>query len=376
VAGYTNSNDGDVTGNHGSNDFWVVKLNSTGVLQWQKTLGGSGSDKATSVQQTADGGYIVAGYTNSTNGDVTGNHGSNDFWVVKLNSTGLLQWQKTYGGNSSDVAYSIQQTTDFGYIVAGCTNSNNGDVTGYHGTMDYWVTKLDSAGILQWQKTLGGYDYEAANSIQQTADGGYIVAGWTYSTNGDVTGYHGNVDFWVVKLAPASLPLKLLSFTTKLQQNHILLNWQTTNEINVSHINIQRSLNGKDFTAIGKVNAACCEYSFVDAQLSTVDGKLYYKLEIVDKDGGKKYSEIRNVELGIRNKGISIYPNPTTSIVTIQCTNAKELLIIDCLGKTFYQSTVKGELSTVNCKQLTKGIYLVKAIMNNGEVKTEKLIIN
>ena len=172
-----------------------------------------------------------------------------------------------------------------------------------------------------------------------------------------------------------TLPLKLLSFTTKLKQNTIALNWQSTNEINVSHINIQRSLNGKDFVPIGKVKAACCEYSFIDGQLSTVDGKLYYQLEIVDKDGSKTYSEIRNVELGIRYKGISIYPNPAKAMVTIECVNAKELLIIDYLGKTVYQSTVKDQRSTVKCKQFAKGIYVVKIVLNNGAIKTEKLVI-
>ena len=200
VAGYTTSNNGDVTGNHGNSDYWVVKLSATGTIQWQKTLGGTADDYAQSIQQATDGGYIIAGYTNSNNGNVTGNHGNYDYWVVKLSAVGTIEWQKTLGGTQNEYAYSIQQTRDGGYIVAGNTNSNNGDVTGNHGGIDYWVVKLSSTGAIQWQKTLGGTVNDFAVSIQQTIDGGYIVAGYAASIDGDVTGVQGGFDYWVVKL--------------------------------------------------------------------------------------------------------------------------------------------------------------------------------
>ena len=113
-------------------------------ISFAKYLGGS-DDEARSIQQTSDGGYIVAGYTGSNDGDVSGNHGrgSFDYWIVKLDETGKIQWQKCLGGSSYDEAYSIQQTSDGGYIVAGYTGSNDGDVSGNHGYTDYWVVKLD-----------------------------------------------------------------------------------------------------------------------------------------------------------------------------------------------------------------------------------------
>jgi len=200
VAGVTGSNDGDVLGNHGLNDAWVVKLDASGSIQWQKCLGGSLNETAKSIQQTTDGGYIVAGYTRSNDGDVSGNHGIEDAWVVKLDAVGNIQWQKCLGGSSSEIAISIQQTTDSGYIVAGATDSNDGDVAGNNGGADVWVVKLDVGGNIQWQKCLGGIADESANSIQQTTDGGYILAGWTGSNNGDVSGSHGGVDAWIVKL--------------------------------------------------------------------------------------------------------------------------------------------------------------------------------
>jgi len=200
VAGAADSNDGDVSGNHGSFDYWLVKLDSAGDMQWQRCLGGSGLDYAQSVQQTSDGGYIVAGYTSSNDGDVSGNHDYEDGWLVKIDNAGTMQWQRCLGGSGNDYAQSVQQTSDGGYIVAGYTNSNDGDVISNHGSLDYWLVKLDSAGTMQWQKCLGGSGWDEANSVQQTSDGGYIVAGYTDSNDGDVSGNHGGYDCWLTKL--------------------------------------------------------------------------------------------------------------------------------------------------------------------------------
>lgn len=200
VAGHSMSNDGDVTGNHGGGDYWIVKLNPAGGIQWQKTLGGSNVDDAQSIRQTTDGGYIIAGSSNSGDGDISGNHGNYDYWIVKLDSNGNMQWQKSLGGSSMDIAQSIQQTSEGGYIVAGSSSSNDGDVSGNHGGGDYWIVKLDINGNIQWQKSLGGSSSEQVNSVQQTFDGGYIIAGTTVSTDGDITVSYGNNDFWVVKL--------------------------------------------------------------------------------------------------------------------------------------------------------------------------------
>lgn len=204
IAGTTQSADGDVTTNKGLADVWVIKTDAAGAIQWQKSFGGSNYDEAFSVQQTSDGGYIVAGDTYSNNGDVTGNHGVYDYWVVKLDASGSIEWQKTFGGSSFENAYAIQQTTDGGYIVAGAATSNDGDVTGHHGSstssFDYWIVKLDASGNIQWQKVYGGSNNDFANAIQQTSDGGYIIAGASNSNDIDVTGNHGNYDYWIVKL--------------------------------------------------------------------------------------------------------------------------------------------------------------------------------
>ncbi|UOU99726.1 T9SS type A sorting domain-containing protein [Chryseobacterium daecheongense] len=205
TAGFSKSSDGNATINQGDNDFWVVKMDALGTFQWQKSLGGSGDDQANSICTTSDGGYVVAGFTNSSNGDITLNKGSSDYWIVKLNALGNIVWQKTYGGQAPDIATSVKQTTDGGYIVTGYSSSSNGDITGNHGqnTTDYWVVKLDPSGNLQWQKAIGGTSNERAFEIQQTSDEGYIVSGDTYSSNsGDVssTAFGSGRDFWIVKL--------------------------------------------------------------------------------------------------------------------------------------------------------------------------------
>src|SRR5437867_11229470 len=126
------------------------------AIEWQKCLGGTEDEWAESIEQTTDGGYIIAGRSASNNGDVIGSHGNWDYWLVKTDSSGNIQWQKCLGGTDDDAAYSVQQTTDGGYIVAGQSNSNDGDVTGNHGNEDYWLVKTDANGSIQWEKSMGG----------------------------------------------------------------------------------------------------------------------------------------------------------------------------------------------------------------------------
>jgi hypothetical protein len=221
-------NDGDVSGFHPDNsqtneygDVWVVKLDNSGVIEWQKCLGGAGSEfyplSFSPTIQTKDGGYIIAASLGSmeTNGDLSGiiDDGRN-IWVVKLTATGAIDWQKNYGsirslsGRGNDYAYSIQQTEEGDYVMVGGTSSNNnGDVGSNHGSNDAWIVKFDNTGNIISQKCLGGSNSDIGMSIRLTSDGGYIMAGNTYSNDGDVSGLHtpdlsmGNgQDGWVVKL--------------------------------------------------------------------------------------------------------------------------------------------------------------------------------
>lgn len=198
--GDTNSDDGDIARNNGNSDVWVVKMDSKGEVSWIKNMGGSLNDYAYSIQQTSEGGYILAGYSYSNNGDVSGNHGGCDVWIIKLSSSGSITWRKCLGGSGDDYAYSIQQTSEGGYIIAGATFSDKGAFTGNHGGGDAWVVKITSSGSITWSKCLGGSGDDYANGIQQTSDGGYIISSTSYSNSGDVAGNHGKYDVWIVKL--------------------------------------------------------------------------------------------------------------------------------------------------------------------------------
>ncbi len=331
LAGRSNSNDGDVTGNHGDLDYWVVKLYAGGVIQWQKCLGGTGDDAAYSIQQTADGGYVVTGLSNSNDGDVTGNHGTYDYWVVKLDTGGAIQWQKCLGGTNNDYAYSIQQTTDGGYAVAGRSESNDGDVTGNHGNDDYWVVKLDAVGAIQWQKCLGGVVYDEANSIQQTADGGYVVAGYSYSNNGDVMGNHGSYDYWVVKLdaAGAIQWQKCLGGTN----SDFAFSIQQTADEGYVAVGYSYSNNG-DVTG----NHGASDYWVVKFAPDTVTG-------IAD--------------FGFRTADLKVFPNPFTDELIIRSAGLGEIKIYDITGKEILYTKTSSAETKINTAHLTPGFYIV-----------------
>ena len=201
---------GDKTENSmGINDYWLIKTDENGSIQWQNTIGGSEYDHLRKIQQTNDGGYILGGYSNSgISGDKTENNWdvsliAYDYWIVKTDSMGLIQWQNTIGGVGHDILVSVQQTSDNGFILGGSSKSNiSGDKSeNSRGEYDYWILKTDSVGNLLWQKTIGGSDIDYLLSIDQTNDSGYILGGYSRSdTSGDKTeNSNGSFDYWIVK---------------------------------------------------------------------------------------------------------------------------------------------------------------------------------
>lgn len=253
-----------------SSDFWIIKLDSSGNIQWEKILGGSSYESGFFIKQTMDGGYIGAGNSTSTDGDITGNNGSGDYWVVKLDNSGNLQWQKNLGGSNFDSANSIQQTTDGDYIVSGFTSSNDGDVIGNHGGNDFWILKLNAFGNVQWKKSLGGSENDYAQSFWQTADRGGIIIGFSRSDDGDVTDNNGDSDMWVVKLSCLnSIPdlyIKDSPEDSGIEPNSITENMWTSEDIwirnnddnGLIHQNPEyRSNNQPNFIYIRVINNSC-----------------------------------------------------------------------------------------------------------------------
>ena len=168
----------------GASDMYLVYSDNSGALQWTKTFGGAGADSAFSVWQTNDNGYVLAGSTNSFGS------GGLDMYVVKTDVNGNIQWSATYGGAGNDFARSVQQTNDGGYMITGSTNSFGA------GGYDMYLVKTDNAGTIQWTATYGGINDDYCNSAQQTADLGYILGGSTKSFG---TGTPLNPNVYVVK---------------------------------------------------------------------------------------------------------------------------------------------------------------------------------
>jgi hypothetical protein len=201
MCGSTTSTDGDITESKGATDAWVVKTDANGNIVWQKNYGGSGDDWFKSILPLAAGGYMACGSTNSTDGDVEFSFGATDFWIVKLDESGNIVWESTYGGSSDDAGNDISSTADTGFLAVGYTFSSDGQISEYKDGGDGWLVFINANGDLLKQKTKGGKLYDEFYSVSGTVNGGYIIAGKTFSNNGTVSGNHGGSDAWIARLS-------------------------------------------------------------------------------------------------------------------------------------------------------------------------------
>ncbi len=203
IAATSSSNDGDIRGNHSTGTYTdgvLMKINAAGVLQWSKCYGGSKNEELFDFE-IINGMTFLAGFTNSIDGDIPPNQKNYDMWLLAIDANGNKVFSKIYGGSQNDVAYSMTKGADGSLTLAGYTTSTDGDVSGAKGSQDYWIINVDQRGKLNWQKVVGGTDAEYAKTIITDKDNGYIVGGVTYSNDGDVTGSLGNGDFWTVKIS-------------------------------------------------------------------------------------------------------------------------------------------------------------------------------
>ena len=190
---------------NGSYDYWVIKLDMSGNIVWQNTIGGDAADYLYQASQTLDGGYILAGYSSSgISGDKTeANAGTRDFWIIKLNASGNILWQNTIGGDDNDNLYALDLTADGGYILGGTSESGiSGDKTELNTGGDYWIVKLDSSGNILWQNTIGGNSFDEFKTLMQTADGGYLIGGKSISaiSRDKTEAVIGMDDLWIIRL--------------------------------------------------------------------------------------------------------------------------------------------------------------------------------
>jgi hypothetical protein len=365
----SNSNNGDVSGNHGGYDFWVVKLNDTGAIQWQNCYGGNQDDIVNSIIQNGDGSYVIAGYTNSDSGQISSPHTSCyvdpnwglictfDYLIIKIDNVGNLIWQKTYGGTNNDYATSIVSSHDGGYMVAGSATSADGDVTGLLGYQNYWLIKLDSSGNLQWEKCYGGNYGDVATSIINTNDGGYFVIGNSNSDSLEVTNHHDtsnyNVDVWAVKIDSTGTLLWENSFGGSLNDNASC---------------VIKTLDG-GFVIAGNTNS--------------IDGDVIPDSAKIDFWIFKLGSNVGINKIVNRNPSILVYPNPFNNECTIKISGVKSLSITlsiyNLLGDEEYSAIKSGNNISefiLNRNQLPSGFYFYKLTDESKTVVASgKLII-
>jgi len=407
VAGYTYSNDGDIPENKGDADFWIIKLNNIGDTIWHKTYGGTDYDYEKSIKETTDGGYIVIGYTKSNDGDITENKGNEDVWVIKLDNIGDIIWQKTYGGTNNDEAFSIQETTDGGYIFTGNTESNDGDITENKGNKDVWVIKLDNTGGIIWQKTYGGASNDEALSIQEITNGEYIVAGYTESNNGDITENKGEMDAWLIKIdntgniiwqktygGTSNDDIKamqettdsgfILAGNTKSNDGNITENKGYTDVWlikvnNIGDIIWQKTYGGSNSDLAFSIQETSNEGYIVAGYTDSNNGDITENKGAADiwviKIGEDTLSNyVKQLSYNI----FSIYPNPTTGKVQISLNEQQvgsTLQITDINGRVVKQLTIEQlNTLTIDLSNQAKGVYFVKLISESG-VSTQKVVL-
>ncbi|MFK5972086.1 MAG: hypothetical protein QM485_02290 [Flavobacteriaceae bacterium] len=210
ILGFSNSSDGDITDKSTDvNDYWLLKLAVDGSIQWSKTYGGSKDDRGQSIAQTLDGGYVLTGYAMSDDGDGSNNEGFHDNWILRLDASGTILWEKSYGFSGHDHSYDILETQDGGFFFVGFLDITLARADGYnekgnsltrHGVGEFWGTKIDANGLIEWRKYYGGTNNDRAHAVVQSDDGGFVMAGFSESADFDISNSKGSYDFWVLKI--------------------------------------------------------------------------------------------------------------------------------------------------------------------------------
>ncbi len=421
LGGFSFSNiSGEKTQNRrGSADYWIVKLDSGGNIQFDKTIGGSSFDNLFALQQTSDGGYILGGtsFSNKSGNKSQNSRGGTDYWIVKLNSKGNIQFDKTIGGDDEDDLSSLQQTTDGGYILGGTSFSRiSGEKTeGNKGLADFWIVKLDGNGNVQFDKTIGGNSTDNLNALQQTSDGGFILGGHSFSNiSGDKTensrGSDGFADYWIVKLSSSgniqfdkTIGGSSLDILTSLQQTSdggYILGGRSFSNTSFEKSENTRGINDDDYwivkldskgkkqfdKTIGGTNFDEC-YSIKETgknryvaggwSLSNANGdktsksrgeRDYWLVDILFKTASQTIAATENIDAAkIPLTTFVVYPNPVKDVLHIQTSNKSTISLTDASGKTVLTQAITGN-ADINTSGLQPGIYFLKN-QTTGEVR-------
>lgn len=351
----------------GGYDYWIVKLNAAGKIVWDKTIGGNGEDQFADIKQTPDLGYVVAGTSSSDmSSEKTANSkGTNDYWIVKLSTTGNVEWDKTIGGSYDDRLTSIDITSDNGLILGGYSSSplsgdKTKDVIGQNRAYDYWIVKLDSNANIEWDRTFGGVQTDLLTKIKQTTHGGYIIGGYSYSGNlsGIKTetnrGPFGTDDYWVIGVNKEGRYV-----------------WDKT-------------IGGAGNDALSDlVEIKVNRYALLGSSGSYADGDKtitrhgytdfwFVELQYIRTNTIIAAMNENNITSPKNNQPKFVaYPNPAKNILYVNCSSAAVVTLIDMQGKLLLSKTINGN-ATIDVSKYTPGTYFLK---NNTTGQVEKIII-
>jgi hypothetical protein len=342
----------------GNMDYWIVKLNRQGVIEWQKTYGGEYADLLRSMEQTTDNGYILAGYSNSPiSGDKTeANNGSGDYWIIKLNDSGEIQWQKTYGAEGDDQPYVIHQTADGGYIAGGNSNSTNvltplGGIVG-NGT-DFWALRLDTDGGVLWSKTFDFGKVDILTSLVENNDHTYLIGGHAktetrQSLVGDLAKKVG-----VGKEKDGINDYIALKIDDKAEEL-----WSKT--VGSSGEDILRKL--VETRDGGYLMAGTSNSNSSKDKNSNIGGNDFWVVKLKDK------TKVEKVKASIE-----AIPNPAaayTNVIVGYDFKEGTATVIDILGRTLQHFSISSRTVPVNLNGYAQGIYIIKI---QTDIKTESV---
>lgn len=343
----------------GNMDYWIVKLDKQGDIEWQRTYGGQYADVLRSMEQTTDNGYILAGYSNSPiSGDKTvNNKGIGDFWIIKINDTGEIQWQNTYGAEGDDQPYVIHQTIDEGYIVGGNSNSKNALTTMggivSNGT-DYWVLKLDPDGEVLWSKTYDFGKVDIMTSLVENKDQTYLIGGYAQSENKRPReGIVGKAMNMVNKEKDGINDYIALKIDEKGEEL-----WNRT--VGSAGEDILRKL--VETRDGGYLMAGTSNSSASKDKNGSIGGNDFWVVKLKDKE---KIEKVKS--------SIEAIPNPATTFTNVIIGyDFKEgtATLVDMTGRILQEFAITSRTVPVNLSRYSEGIYIIKI---QTDVKTESV---
>jgi hypothetical protein len=343
----------------GNMDYWIVKLDKQGDIEWQRTYGGQYTDVLRSMEQTTDNGYVLAGYSNSPiSGDKTvSNKGIGDFWVIKINDTGEIQWQNTYGAEGDDQPYVIHQTIDEGYIVGGNSNSKNALTTMggivSNGT-DYWVLKLDKDGEVLWSKTYDFGKVDILTSLVENRDQTYLIGGYAQGENKRPReGIVGKAMGMVSKEKDGVNDYIALKIDAKGEEI-----WNRT--VGSAGEDILRKL--VETRDGGYLMAGTSNSSASKDKNGSIGGNDFWVVKLKDKE---KVEKVKS--------SIEAIPNPVTTYTNVIIGyDFKEgtATLVDMTGRILQEFAITSRTVPVNLSTYSEGIYIIKI---QTDVKTESV---